>query len=77
MIQIYQLSLSPTVTISGIDYADDQTLLVNIPAQAKCLLCVIEQAARGIGLSVNPDKTLFMRFKQDGPISTLTDKLLK
>ena len=37
----------------------------------------LEQAARGIGLFVNIDKTMFMRFKQNRAISTLSSKLLK
>ena len=32
------------------------------------------QAARGIGLYVNSNKTEFMCFKQDGAISTLNSK---
>ena len=48
------------MTDSG--YADDLILLANTPAQAKSLMHRFEQAARGIGLSVNLDKTEFMYF---------------
>ena len=38
------------------DYTDDQALLTNMPAQAKSLLHSLEQAARGIDLSVRANK---------------------
>ena len=40
------------------DYGDDLALLVNTPAQAKCLLHGLEQVARSIGLYMNSDKTV-------------------
>ena len=46
-------------------------------AQAESLLYCLEQASNDIGLYVNSDKTVFMCFKQNGVISTLTDKPLK
>ena len=54
------------------DYADDQALLTNTPAQA--LPHSLEQAARGIDLYVNTNKTVFMCFKQDGAIPILRSK---
>ena len=39
------------------DYADDQVLPANAPAQAELLLHNLEQIARGAGLYVNADKT--------------------
>ena len=43
-------------TITDADYADDISLLANIPTQAKSLLHSLEQAASGIGLQMNADK---------------------
>ena len=59
------------------DDADDQTLLLNTPAQVKSLLYSLEQAAGGIVLDVNSNKTEFIRFKQKRVISTLSGKPLK
>ena len=42
------------------NYADDIALLANTPAQPKSLLHNLEQAAGGIGLYVNADKTDYM-----------------
>ena len=44
-------------TISDADYADGLTLFENTPTQAESLQHNMEQAARGISLSINPDKT--------------------
>ena len=44
------------------DYADNQALLVNTPAQPESLRRSLEQAARDIGLYMNPDKTELMCF---------------
>ena len=41
------------------DYADDIALLAYTPNQVKSQLHCLEQAARGIGLHVNADKTVF------------------
>ena len=51
------------------DHADG--ILANTPAQDKILLHSLEQAATGIGLHVNADKTEYMCFNQRGNISTL------
>ena len=59
------------------DYVDDLALLASIPAEAKSQLHSLKQVAGGIGLYVNSDKSEFMRFKQNGDISTLNDELLK
>ena len=67
----------PTEFITDVDYTDDLALLANTSAKAECLLHTQEQAARGISLDVNTDKTEFMYFKQDGTIPTLNGKLLK
>ena len=53
------------------DWADDQTLCTKTPAQAESQLYSLEQAAKGIGLCVNSNKTKFICFKQDGTIFTL------
>ena len=50
---------------SDTDYAADLVLPANTSVQVKCLLHSLEQAARGIGLCVNSDKTQFMYFNQD------------
>ena len=52
------------------DYADDIALLSNTPTQTKSLLHNLEQAAGGIGLHVNADKTESMCFNQKVYIST-------
>ena len=59
------------------DYADDIALLANTPAQAETLLHSLEQAASGIGLHVNTNKTEYMCFNQRGDISTLNGSSLK
>ena len=48
--------------ITDAHYADDPAFLANTPTQTKFLLSSLEQAARGIGFSVNSDKTEFMRW---------------
>ena len=57
-----------------VDYADDIALLANTPAQAETLLHSLEQAAGGIGLHVNTDRTEYMCFNQRGDISTLKSR---
>ena len=42
------------------DYADDIALMANTPNQAESLLHSLEQAAAGIGLYVNANKTEYM-----------------
>ena len=59
------------------DYADDIALLANTLAQSQSLLHCLEQAASGIGLHVNTDKTEFMCFNQRGGMSTIKDRSLK
>ena len=59
------------------DYTNDIALLANTPAQAETLLHSLEQAAAGIGLHVNADKTEYMCFNQTGDISTLKGSCLK
>ena len=56
----------PAQTITDADYADDIVLLANTPTQAKSLLHNLEQAAGGIGLHVNADKTEYLSFNQKG-----------
>ena len=60
-----------------VDYANDIALLTNILAQAETLLHSLEQAAGGIGLHVNVDKTEYMCFNKRGDISTLNGNSLK
>ena len=67
----------PVETIIDEDYVDELVLLTNTPVQAECMLHSLKQAARGIGLHVNSNKTEFMCFNQNGVISTLNDKPLK
>ena len=59
------------------DYIDYLALLANTPTQAESLLHSLEQAAAGIGLNVNANKTEFMSFKGEGAISSLNGQLLK
>ena len=67
----------PTETISDAGYADDLALLANESAEAKSLLHSLKQAARGIVLYVNSNKTELKYFKQNGFISLFNDKPLK
>ena len=60
----------PTHNIMDADYTNDTAFLANTPAQAESLLHTLEQAAGGIGLHVNTDKTEYMCFNQRGDIST-------
>ena len=48
----------PAETITDADYTDDQALLTNTPAQAESLLHSLEQAAGGISLHMNTNKTV-------------------
>ena len=59
------------------DYSDDLALLTNTPAQVESQLHSPEQAAGGISLYVNVDKTELMCFRQDRTTSPLRDKPLK
>ena len=51
-------------------------LIANKPAQVKSLLHSLEQAARGIGVNGNSNKTELMYFNQDDAVS-LNGKPLK
>ena len=51
-----------TKIITYADYPDDLVLLVNKPAQVESFLHSWEQAARGISLYMNSDKTEFICF---------------
>ena len=53
------------------DYTDDIALLANAPTKAESLLHNLEQATRNTGLHVNANKTEYMCFKREGPISTV------
>ena len=50
----------PAQKITDAGYVNDITLSTNAPAQAKALLHSLEQAAAGIGLQVNADKTKYV-----------------
>ena len=52
----------PAQTITDADYTDDIVLLANTPTQAESLLHNLEQAAEGIRLYMNADKTEYMCF---------------
>ena len=58
----------PVQTITNVDYAGDIVLLANAPPQAESLLYSLGQAAGGIGLYVNVDKTEYLCFNQKGKI---------
>ena len=60
---------NPMQTIT--DAVEDIALLANIPIQTESLLHSLEQAAGGIGLHVNADRTKYMCFNQQRDISTL------
>ena len=59
------------------NYADGIALLANTPTNAESLLLTLDQAARGIGLHVNANKTEYIYFKRVGAISTLNGGHLK
>ena len=65
---------NPAETIIAADYVDDLAFLDSTSAQVKSLLYSLVQAAKGIGLYVNSDKTEFMCFNENGDISSLDDK---
>ena len=67
----------PAYTITDTDYADDIGPLTNTPAQAKTQLHSLEEAAAGIGLHFNADKTEYIGFHQRGDISTRNASSLK
>ena len=50
------------ISCGNYNYVDDLALLANTPTQAESLQHSLEQAARGIGLYMNSDKTEFMHF---------------
>ena len=52
----------PAQTITDMHYTNDIVLLANTPAQDETLLHSLEQAAAGIGVHVNSDKTEYMCF---------------
>ena len=64
-------------TITDADYDNDIAHLANTPTQAETLLHGLEQAATGIGLHINADKTEYMCFNQRGNMSTLNGSSLK
>ena len=57
-------------TITDADYADDIAFLANTPTQTETVLHSLEQAATGIGLHVNVDKTEYMCIYQRDDISS-------
>ena len=61
----------------GPDYANDIALRTNAHTQAEFLLYCLEQAAGGIGLHANADKTEYMCFNHKGDTSTLSGGSLK
>ena len=58
-------------TITVEDYTDDIAFLAQTPTQTESLQHSLEQAAGGIGLLVNEDKTKYMCFNQRGDFSSL------
>ena len=60
----------PAKTITDTDNADHIARLVNSHTQADFLPHSLEQAAGGIGIHINTDKTEYMCFNQRGNIST-------
>ena len=63
--------------MTGADVVNDLAFLANTTAQAESLLHSLKQAARGIGLYVNANKTKFTCFKQEGATFTLSGKPVK
>ena len=67
----------PAKTFTDAYTADDIALLTNTPTQDESQLNSLKQAAGGIGLHVDVDKTKYMCFNQRGDISKLNDGSLK
>ena len=67
----------PAQTITDVDYASDIALQANTPARAESLLHSLEQAAAGIGLHFNAEKTEYMCFNKRCNISILNRSSLK
>ena len=67
----------PAQTFTDADYANDIALLANSHAQAETLLHSLEQAAAGIGLYINANKTENTCFNQRGDIFALNSSRLK
>ena len=56
--------------ITDVDYTDDLAILANTPAQTESQLHGLEQTTESIGFHVNVNKPEYVRFKQEGTIST-------
>ncbi len=67
----------PAQNITNADYADDITLLVNTLTKSESRPHSREQAAKGIDVYVNANKTEHMGFNQKGDILTLNGVSLK
>ena len=67
----------PAQTIMDADYTNDIALLANTPAEAEALQHSLKQAATGVILHVNANKTEYMCFNQRGDISTINGSSLK
>ena len=59
------------ITTADAGHAYDLTLIINTHAQAECLRHSLEQAARGIGLFMNSNKTELMCSNNDAAIYIL------
>ena len=57
--------------ITDVNYVEDIALRGNAPTQAESLVHSLKQAAEGIGLHVNLNKTEYMYFNREGAITTL------
>ena len=67
----------PTVKIADTDYADDIALLSDLLMNAQFLLKKVEKAAKKVGLYINPKKTEFMAFGEDGDLKTIENANVK
>ena len=67
----------PIVKIADTDYADDIALLSDLLMNAQFLLKKVEKAAKKVGLYINPKKTEFMAFGEDGDLKTIENANLK
>ena len=76
-LEMARSSRYPVQIITDVDYANIIVLLANTLAQAESLLYSLEQAAAGIELRVNSDKTEYMCFNSRCDISTLNGSSLK
>ena len=62
----------PAIHITGIDYADDIAITTNYMKSSNTLLYQIEVTSNEIGLSINTEKTQYMKLNQNSDSEDIT-----